>query len=254
MLLAVDIGNSSIKLGVFDRETLLSRSSVPAASLQGPAELKKLAERLPSHIEAVIVSSVVPEANETLTIFSQTHFGADPIFVDHSFDFGFEIKYEPPTAAGIDRLVAASSAAHKYSKPCIVCDFGTAATIDAVNSGNEYLGGVITPGITTLSYALSQNTSKLPEIGIEKPDSVIGRSTASAIGSGIYYGYVGLVEGLLKRIIDELGEKPLVIATGGFAGMIAAECPAIGIVDPDLLLEGLQLIYSNMKRRGGSWG
>ena len=244
MLLAIDIGNSSIKLGVFDRETLVSRFIIPAASFQDSVELKKLAEDLPSTIKAVIVSSVVPELNDLLPDFSQTNFGINPIFVDHSFDFGFEIKYEPPTAVGIDRLVAASAAVQKYGKPCIICDFGTAATIDAVNSAGQYLGGVITPGITTLSHALFQKTAKLPEIEIEKPDSVIGNSTASAIRSGIYYGYIGLVDGLLKRMIDELDEKPVIVATGGFAELIAAECPAIEIVDKDLLLEGLQMLHS----------
>jgi type III pantothenate kinase len=244
MLLAIDIGNSFIKFGLFDRESLVSRFTISAASFQDSVELKKLAEDLPSTIEAVIVASVVPELNAPLSIFTETRLGIHPIFVDHSFDFGFEIKYEPPTAAGIDRLVAASAAVRKYGKPCIVCDFGTAATIDAVNSAGQYLGGVITPGITTLSHALFQKTSKLPEIELKKPDSVIGNSTAGAIRSGIYYGYIGLVEGLLERIIGELGEKPVVVATGGFAEMIAAECPAIEIVDKDLLLEGLAMIHS----------
>jgi type III pantothenate kinase len=251
MLLAVDIGNSSIKLGVFDREMLLSRFSVAAASFQDSVEMKRLGEDLPSTIEEVIVSSVVPELNRPFSEFSKTHFGIKPVFVDHTFDFGFEIDYQPPTAAGIDRLVAASAAARKYGKPCIVCDFGTAATIDAVSSGGVYLGGVITPGITTLSHALFQKTSKLPAIDLKKPDSVIGNSTVGAIGSGIYYGYIGLVEGLLKRMIDELGEKPKVIATGGFAEMIASEIPAIEIVDNDLLLEGLQMTHSKMKRAPG---
>lgn len=251
MLLAVDIGNSSIKLGVFDRETMRSRSSIPAASFQDADELKKLAGGLPYTFEAVIVSSVVPGMNETISNFSQTHLGITPVFVDHTFDFGFEIRYRPPTAAGIDRLVAASAAVQKYGKACIVCDFGTAATIDAVNSAGEYLGGIITPGITTLSRALFQNTSKLPEIAIVKPDSVIGNSTAAAIRSGIYYGYIGLVDGLLKRMLDELGEKPRVVATGGFADLIAAECTTIEIVDKNLLLEGLQMIYSRMKNALG---
>lgn len=244
MLLAVDIGNSSIKFGLFDLEGLVSRLTRPTTSLKDPVELKKLAESLPSDIENVIVSSVVPELNDLVSDFSQTHLGIKPVFVDHTFDFGFEIKYEPPTAVGIDRLVAASAAMRKYGKPCIICDFGTAATIDAVNSAGQYLGGVITPGINTLSRALFQKTAKLPEIEIERPDSVIGNSTASAIRSGIYYGYIGLVNGLLERVIDELGEGPKVVATGGFAELIAAECPAIEIVDNDLLLEGLAMIHS----------
>lgn len=247
MLLAIDIGNSSIKLGVFDLEAMVSRFSIPAASFQNPDESIKIVENLPSSIEAVIVSSVVPEINEPVANFSQTYLGISPIFVDHTFDFGLAVKYDPPSAAGADRLVAASAATRKYGKPCIVCDFGTATTIDAVNSRGEYLGGIITPGITTLSHALVQKTSKLPEIELKKPDSVIGNSTVAAIGAGIYYGYVGLVEGLLKRMIYELGEKPAVIATGGFAGLIAGECPAIEVVDNDLVLEGLAMLYSRRR-------
>ena len=245
MLLAIDIGNSSVKFGLFDQESLVSWFAIPTDVLRATGSIDELPGELSDRgIEDVIVSSVVPELNASLSNFTETLLGIKPVFVDHSFDFGFEIEYEPPTAVGIDRLVAASSAVQKYGKPCIVCDFGTASTIDAVNSAGQYLGGVITPGITTLSHALFQKTSKLPEIELNKPDSVIGNSTASAIGSGIYYGYIGLVEGLLKRIIDELGEKPKVIATGGFAEMIASEVPAIEIVDKDLLLEGLQMIHS----------
>lgn len=250
MLLAIDIGNSSIKFGLFDQENLISRFSIPTDALGSAGKIDELpGEFSNQQFEDAIVSSVVPELNAPLSNFTETHFGIKPIFVDHTFDFGFEIKYKPPTAAGIDRLVAASAAAQKYGKPCIICDFGTAATIDAVNSAGQCLGGVITPGINTLSRALFQNTSKLPEIEIRKPDSVIGGSTAEAIASGIYYGYIGLVEGLLKRMIDELGEKPKVIATGGFAELIAGECPAIEIVDKDLLLEGLQMIHSKINQR-----
>jgi type III pantothenate kinase len=244
MLLAIDIGNSSVKFGLFDRESLVSRFAIPSDALRATGSVEDLPGELSGRgIEDVIVSSVVPELNDLLTDFSQTHFSIKPTFVDHTFDFGFEIKYEPPTAVGIDRLVAAAAAMRKYGKPCIVCDFGTAATIDAVNSAGRYLGGVITPGITTLSHALFQKTSKLPEIELKKPDSVIGGSTVEAIRSGIYYGYIGLVEGLLKRVIDELDEKAVVVATGGFAEMIASEVPAIEIVDKDLLLEGLQMIH-----------
>lgn len=250
MLLTIDIGNSSVKFGLFDQGNMVSRFAISTDALRATGKIEELSGEVSGHqFEAVIVSSVVPEMNETIAEFSQTHLGITPVFVDHTFDFGFEIRYDPPSAVGVDRLVAASAAARKYGKPCIVCDFGTAATIDAVNSTGEYLGGIITPGITTLSHALVQKTSKLPEIELKKPDSVIGSSTVAAIASGIYYGYAGLVEGLIKRIIEELGEKPSVIATGGFAEMIAGEVPAIEIVDNDLVLEGLQMIYS---RRGES--
>lgn len=238
MLLAADIGNSYIKLGVFDNDKLVWRGSVPTNSLA--------AEGLPEfsgEIDSAIASSVVPNANEHFSKAVRDALGIESVFVDHASDFGLKINYEPPDAVGIDRLVAASAAAAIYGAPCIVCDFGTAATIDAVSEAHEYLGGTITPGINTFSRALFQNTSKLPEIPVRKPEKVIGNSTIGSIESGIFYGYIGLVEGLLGRMKKEMPEAR-VIATGGYIDLIAENTSMIDFVDKDLMLRGLQITHS----------
>jgi type III pantothenate kinase len=154
-----------------------------------------------------------------------------------------KILYESPKDIGADRLVDAFAAVEKYGKPCIVCDFGTATTIDVVNERSEYLGGIITPGLSVLADTLFQKTSKLPKVEVKKPEKVIGNSTVTSIQSGIYHGYIGLVDGILQKMINELGEKPQIIATGGLAALIAENSDLITIVDETLMLEGLRLIY-----------
>lgn len=249
MLLAIDIGNSSVKFGVFDKEILASRFMIPTVRRQSATEINSLiSNQLNFNISAIIIASVVPETNQSFQEYGENFHRLKPIFVEQTFDFGLKIKYDPPEAIGIDRIAAASAAARKYGKPCIVCDFGTATTIDAINEQSEYLGGIIAPGINTLSESLFIKTSKLPRVELVKPESVIGNSTVSSIQSGIFYGYIGLTEGILRRMINELGEKPRVIATGGFAGLIAESCELIEIVDENLMLEGLQMIYKNFSR------
>ncbi len=168
---------------------------------------------------------------------------AKQFFVDYTFDLGLKILYESPKDIGADRLVDAFAAVEKYGKPCIVCDFGTATTIDVVNERSEYLGGIITPGLSVLADTLFQKTSKLPKVEVKKPEKVIGNSTVTSIQSGIYHGYIGLVDGILQKMINELGEKPQIIATGGLAALIAENSDLITIVDETLMLEGLRLIY-----------
>lgn len=238
MLLAADIGNSYIKFGIFEGEKFVWRGSLPTNSLasEGLPELD-------GKIDTAIASSVVPSANEQLSKAVDSAFGIKTVFVDHASEFGLKINYEPPDAVGIDRLVAASAAAAIYGAPCIVCDFGTAATIDAVSEPLEYLGGTITPGISTFSRALFQNTSKLPEVPVRKPEKVIGNSTIGSIESGIFYGYIGLVEGLLGRMKKEMPEAK-VIATGGYIDLIAENTSMIDIIDKDLMLKGLNLIHA----------
>jgi type III pantothenate kinase len=243
MLLAIDIGNSSTKLGVFDNENLVKRLIIPTIRSKTADEIYlSIQDELNLQFSAVVVSSVVTELRDAFYELGEKYFNRTPIFVDNSFDFGLEIKYFPPENLGIDRIIAAFAAVKKYGKPCIVCDFGTATTIDAVNSKNEYLGGIITPGMNTLSEALFIKTSKLPRVEIRKPETVIGNSTVASIQSGIFYGYIGLTEGIIKRMSDELGEKPNVIATGGFAKLIAENCDLIEIIDENLILEGLRLL------------
>jgi type III pantothenate kinase len=199
-------------------------------------------------VSAVIVSSVVPQLNSDFRKMSEKYFGLDAIILDPTFDCGLKIKYNPPSSVGIDRIVAASAASRKYGNPCIVCDFGTATTIDAVNSGGEYLGGTIAPGMNVLADTLFEKTLKLPKVEIKKPETFIGNSTVHSIQAGIYFGYAGLVDGIVRRMIEELGENPQIIATGGLAALIAESSELIETIDETLLLEGLRLIYENIKK------
>ncbi len=165
------------------------------------------------------------------------------MFVDSTFHSSLKINYFPPENLGIDRLIAAFAAVEKYGKPIIVCDFGTATTIDAVNSESEFLGGTITPGMNVLADALFQKTSKLPKVEIKKPASIFGTTTVSSIQSGIYHGYLGLVDGILQKMIAEFTEKPKIVATGGLASIIANGSELVEIVDDELMLDGLRLIH-----------
>lgn len=244
MLLAIDIGNSSTKFGVFERENLIKRFTIPTIKGKTSDEIyDSIQEEIKFQVSAVVISSVVAELENAFRELAENHFGQTPVFVNHTFDFGFSINYNPPENAGADRLIAAFAAVEKYGKPCIVCDFGTATNIEVVNSQNEYIGGIIAPGINTLSEALFIKTSKLPRVEIRKTEKVIENSTISCIQSGIFYGYIGLVEGIISRMKKELGEKPRIIATGGFASLIAENCNLIKIVDENLMLDGLRLIW-----------
>ena len=169
------------------------------------------------------------------------------MFVDHTTETGVPILYQPPADVGADRIVDAVAAIYKYGAPCIVVDFGTATTFDAINATGEYLGGVITPGITISSDALFERAAKLPRVEIKRPQKVIGSATVEAMQSGLYYGYVGLVDGILRRMIAELGGSPRVIATGGLAPLIAKGSRFIETVDETLTLEGLRLVYERQK-------
>lgn len=250
MLLAIDIGNTNVSLGVFDGENLITQWRMSSVTNRTSDEIGALIRQMFSvseidykKISAVIISSVVPQLNFAFGKMSEKYFALDAIFVDSTFDFGLKIKYNPPSSIGIDRIIVASAAVCKYGKPCIVCDFGTATTIDAVNSAGEYLGGTIAPGMRVFADALFEKTSKLPKIEIKKAETVIGDSTVGSIQSGIYFGYAGLVEGIISRMIKELGEKPKVVATGGLAVLIAESCELIETIDETLMLNGLRLIY-----------
>jgi type III pantothenate kinase len=240
MLVAIDIGNSSTKFGVFDGEQLLEKFQIATVRNASIEEFSSaIGTSLTINPDRVIVSSVVPELHGVVSDFFSLRFGVQAVFLDHNFPFPMKVSYETPATLGIDRLVAAFAAREKYGAPLIVCDFGTATTIDAVSEKNEYLGGIITPGMNTLAESLRLRTSKLPLIEIGKPESVIGKSTVDSIKSGVFYGYIGLVEGLIARIGAELETKPTVVATGGFAEMIFAETKSIDYVEPDLMLRGI---------------
>ena len=254
MLLAIDIGNTNTSLGVFESEKLIAHWRLATVRDRTADEIGVLAREMFAlasidfqKVSAVIIASVVPPLNSAFQKMSEKYFGHTAIFVDSKLNLGLKILYNPPSDVGADRIVDTVAAMEKYGTPCIVVDFGTATTFDAINENGEYLGGIITPGITVLSYALSLRTAKLPRVEIKKPEKVIGDSTVSAIQSGLYYGYAGLVDGILRRMLAEISEDARIIATGGQASLIAESSELIEFIDENLMLEGLRLIYKKVK-------
>lgn len=250
MLLAIDIGNTNTSLGVFDGVDLVAHWRLTTERARTGDEWGVLARNLfalssldVKSINAIAIASVVPPLNFTINRVAEVYFGLTPLFVDHTVDTGVPILYQPPSDVGADRIVDAVAALHKYQAPCIVVDFGTATTFDAINSKGEYLGGVISPGITISADALFQRAAKLPRVEIKRPRTVIGPATVEAMQSGLYHGYIGLVDGILKKMIAELGGSVRVIATGGLAPLIAKGSAFIQEVDQTLTLEGLRLVY-----------
>src|SRR6266852_4958818 len=244
MLLVIDIGNTNTSLGVFDGETLAAHWRLTTARSRTIDEWGVHARNLFAlagldfkSIDAIAVASVVPPLNFTLRRMAEMYFELTPLFVDHSVDTGVPILYNPPSDVGADRIVDAAAAIHKYGAPCIVVDFGTATTFDAINSQGEYVGGVITPGITISSDALFERAAKLPRVEIKRPQKVIGSDTVGAMQSGLYYGYAALVDGILKKMIEELGGTPQIIATGGLAPLIAKGSELIEHIDQNLTLD-----------------
>ena len=255
MLLVIDVGNTNTSLGVFERENLVSHWRMATVRYRTADEYGVLARQMFTlsaidyrEISDVIIASVVPPLNRTMQMMAESYFGHKAVFVDNTIETGLTIRYNPPTDVGADRIVDAVAAVYRYGAPCIVVDFGTATTFDAINAAGEYLGGVITPGVTISSDALFTYAAKLPRVEIKKPPQVIGNTTTNSIQSGLYYGYAGLVDGILRRMIAELGEKTSVVATGGLASLIAEASELIETVDDTLTLEGLRLIHE--KQRG----
>ena len=250
MLLAVDAGNTNITLAVFREKELIAQWRLATEPARTGDEYGVQARNLFElagidfkEIEAIVIASVVPSLNQTLKRLAEVYFQLTPLFVDHTSDTGLKILYEPPSDVGADRIVDAVAAVAKYGAPCIVVDFGTATTFNAINAAGEYLGGVIAPGIMISSEALFARAAKLPRVEIKRPHKVIGSSTTGAMQSGIYHGYAGLVDGVLEHMIAEMGFKPRVIATGGLAPLIATASKLIEEVDSNLTLEGLRLIH-----------
>jgi type III pantothenate kinase len=197
----------------------------------------------PEDVDAIIISSVVPHLNGTLRSLAENHFNVTPIFVDHTTDTGLTILYEQPSELGTDRIVSAVAAVEKYGAPCIVVDFGTATTFNAINSKREYLGGIIAPGLMTAADALFSRAAKLPRVAIERPKNVIGKSTVEAMQSGLFYGYAGMIDGLLERMFDAMKDDPKIIATGGLARVIQSVSKYRYQIDETLTLDGLRILY-----------
>jgi len=250
MLFVLDVGNTNTVLGVYEGDTLVARWRLTTERDRTVDEygilcrnLFMLAKLDSSSINAIAISSVVPPLNFTLYKMATTYFHIEPLFVEPSKNAGIKIHYDLPQDVGADRVVNAVAAFHKYGGSCIVVDFGTATTFDAISSEGDYLGGVITPGIHISSEALFLRAARLPRVEIRHPDQVVGTTTIGSIQSGLYHGYIGLVDGILEKMINELGPQKVVIATGGLAPLIGKGSKLISEIDDNLLLEGLKLIY-----------
>ena len=244
MLLAVDVGNTSTKFGLFEGDELTEKFTVPTHSTDLVADING---RLDDGFDKAIVCSVVPDAAERLHRLILNGFGVAPTFVKSDSDLGIKVKHEPLNTLGPDRLVNSFAAAEIYGPPIVVVSLGTATTIDVVSENRELLGGLIAPGMTLMARALKEHTAKLPEVDVTTPDQVLGTNTEDAIRSGVYLTLVGFIETALAKILAGLSDDARVIATGGFAEMLEADCPAIDVVDENLTLHGLSLIANRNK-------
>jgi type III pantothenate kinase len=253
MLLVIDVGNTNTSLGVYRDDVLLAHWRLTTTLSRTVDEygvharnLFELAQLDFKDIEAIAIASVVPPLNYTVRRMAEAYFNLTPLFIDHTTNTGLKILYEPASDVGADRIVDAVAAVARHGAPCIVVDFGTATTFNAINSAGQYVGGLITPGIMISSEALFSRTAKLPRVDIKRPQKVIGSSTVAAMQSGLYYGYSGLVDGVLEKMIEEMGTKPRIIATGGLAPLIATGSRFIEKVDDTLTLEGMRIIYQRV--------
>ena len=250
MLLVIDVGNTNIVLGIFKGNELMDHWRVSTNRLRTPDEYGVLIRNLfylncvnSDEIDAIIISSVVPPVMPTLERMCQRYFGLTPLVIGPGVKTGMDIKYDNPREVGADRIVNAVAASEKLGGPLIIIDFGTATTFCAVDKKGTYLGGAICPGIGISTDALVQRTAKLPRIEVVRTDKVICRNTVESMQAGVFYGFVGQVDGSVARMRKELGCKAKVVETGGLAVIVAPATDAIDVVEPMLTLEGLRIIY-----------
>lgn len=254
MILVLDVGNTNIVFGIFRSKKLLHSWRISTNKDKTIDEygsqirlLFQFADIRYDDIKAIVISSVVPPVIHALEGMSVKYFGVKPLIIGPGIKTSMPIRYDNPKEVGADRIVNAVAAYEFYKGPLIVVDFGTATTFDAISQSGEYLGGAIAPGVGISTEALYTRAAKLPRIELSKPKNVIGKNTVTSMQSGILYGFIAQTEGLVSRMKKEMGGNAYVVATGGLAGLISKESDCIDIVDQNLTLEGLRIIYERNK-------
>ncbi len=254
MLLVIDVGNTNAVLGMYDGQNLIRNWRITTDKSRTVDEyaividhLFRLSRVEFSDIRDVIISCVVPPVLNTFERLCRRYFKKSPYIVGPGIKTGMPILYDNPKEVGADRIVNAVAAFEKYRRSLIVVDFGTATTFDFISERGQYLGGAIAPGVSIAAEALFERASKLPRVDISKPPQVIAKNTVNSMQAGIFYGYVGLVDGIVARMKKEADDDPLVVATGGLARLIATASETIEEVEPLLTLEGLRIIYGRNK-------
>lgn len=254
-LLVMDIGNTQTVIGLYRRDELIMDWRVGTHRHYTADEyaliMKDLFRLSPrgrvAGLDGVVISCVVPPLLPIMEKVFRKYYAIEPIVIDGEVDCGVPLLVDNPSEVGADRIVNAVAGFHKYGGPLIIVDFGTATTFDVISGNGEFMGGAITPGILISLDALFHQTAKLPKVELVRPKNVIGKNTITVMQAGIYYGYVGMVDGIVRRMKTEMKEEATVIATGGFSSLLAPESETINHVDPFLTLEGLRIIYRKLR-------